>query len=80
MSIRSLPASIKEYMLTTRTSIADMPAFLREQAEGVQKMTLNFPEGEDNSFPDRGRAMEILDQIYGEQDMKLFESGVAYFK
>ncbi|MEY8391784.1 Cof-type HAD-IIB family hydrolase [Lachnospiraceae bacterium 45-W7] len=62
LKIRSLPDSIKEYMLTTRTSIKDMPAFLREQEAGVQKMTLNFPEGEDNSFPDRGKAMEILDK------------------
>lgn len=49
-------------MLTTRKSIEDMPAFLRKQNSGVQKMTLNFPEGEDNSFPDRSKAMEILDR------------------
>ena len=62
MSIRSLPDSLKNYMLTTRKSIEDMPAFLRKQNSGVQKMTLNFPEGEDNSFPDRSKAMEILDR------------------
>lgn len=62
MNIRSLPEPLKEYMLTTRTSIEDMPAFLREQDSGVQKMTLNFPEGEDNTFPDRKKAMDILDK------------------
>ncbi len=62
MNIQSLPDALKEYMLTTRTSIQDMPAYLQEQRSGVQKMTLNFPEGEDNTFPDRKKAMDILDK------------------
>lgn len=62
MNIRSLPDSLKEYMLTTRKAIQNMPEFLRGQKSGVQKLTLNFPEGEDNSFPDRSKAMKILDK------------------
>ena len=62
LKIKSLPESIKEYMLTTRASVSDMPEFLRSQDSGTQKMTLNFPEGEDNTFPDRRKAMEILDR------------------
>ncbi len=62
LSIQSLPDSLKEYMLTTRTPIGDMPDFLRRQGEGVQKLTLNFPEGEDGTFPDRSKAMAILDR------------------
>lgn len=60
-NIDSLPAALREYMISTRTSVPDLPAFLREQQSDVQKLTLNFPQAEDGTFPERVKTIAILD-------------------
>ena len=61
-NIDSLPDSLKEYMLTTRKTVDDMPKFLRTQNVDVQKFTLNFPEGPDGSCSDRSKSIDILNR------------------
>lgn len=60
LKVKRLPDSIKEYILSTRILISDVPAFLREKQEPVQKFTLNFLTKEDGSLIDRDNAIQIL--------------------
>lgn len=60
-NIDSLPAALREYMISTRTSVSDLPAFLRQQQSDVQKFTLNFPQEKDGTFPERIKTITILD-------------------
>lgn len=48
-----VPASLKDYILNSRTRIPDMPAFIRENNLRVQKITMNFYPDEQGELKDR---------------------------
>lgn len=57
-----LPEKLKEYILSTRTLIPDITEFLRREKKNVQKVTMNFPRGENDTILYRREAMAILDR------------------
>lgn len=60
--ITILPESLKEYITSTRESLPDVLAFLRENQLPVQKLTLNFMSNPDGTCKDREQAIQILSQ------------------
>lgn len=56
----SMPASIREYIKSTRTFTDDLAVFVREKNLPVQKMTLNFYPLADGTFKNRESVKELL--------------------
>lgn len=61
-SMNHLPKELKEYILSTRTLIPDITEHLRNKKQDVQKVTMNFPRGKNDSILHRKEAIEILNQ------------------
>ncbi len=55
-----VPASIKHYILTTRTRIDDLPDYVEKNCLNIQKMTLNFYTDENGVLVDRDKAKDYL--------------------
>lgn len=61
-NMNHLPEKLKEYILSTRTLMPDITGFLRREKQNVQKVTMNFPRGENDTILYRKEAMAILDR------------------
>ena len=56
-----VPEALKHYILHTRTRVADLPKFIRDNHLKVQKMTLNFYPDENGVFTDREEVKRFLE-------------------
>lgn len=61
-TMNSLPDSLKEYILSTRSLISDITGLLRREQENVQKVTMNFPIDDAGTVLYRDKALNILDK------------------
>ena len=57
------PASIKKYIIETRTRLDNLPEYIEEHQLHVQKMTLNFYPDENGVLVDREKAKAYLNSI-----------------
>lgn len=57
-----LPKELKEYILSTRTLVPNVTELIRTKQQDVQKVTMNFPHGTDDTILYRKEAIGILDQ------------------
>ncbi len=55
-----MPASLKEYIMTTRKRVDDIIDLMRENNSHMQKMTINFPKDDDGNFYCRDEVFEYL--------------------
>ncbi|MBR1390644.1 MAG: Cof-type HAD-IIB family hydrolase [Lachnospiraceae bacterium] len=55
-----MPASIKYYILNTRTVVEDLGAYIREKNLTIGKMTLNFMPDGNGGYTDRARTEQLL--------------------
>lgn len=58
-----MPASLKEYIMTTRERVNDIVDMMRENNYHMQKMTINFPKDENDNFYCRDEVFEHLSAI-----------------
>ena len=56
----TVPSSIKNYIITTRTRLDNIPQFIHENQLKVQKMTLNFYPAADGTLIDRETVRKFL--------------------
>lgn len=68
----SAPASIKKYIIETRTRIDDLPGYVEKNGLNIQKMTLNFYPDENGVLVDR---REVKDYLYSNPDIVCVSGG-----
>lgn len=56
-----LPESAKNYILTTRNCVPDLPAYIRNNRLPLQKSALTFEQESDGVFIDRDKTREFLE-------------------
>lgn len=56
----SLPDSIKEYIINSRTRVDDLKAYMMENNIPLQKMTINFKKDENDILVDREEVSQFL--------------------
>lgn len=67
-----MPASLKEYIMTTRKRVDDITDFMRENHLHMQKMTINFPKDDDGNFYCRD---EVYEHLISNPDITLVSGG-----
>ncbi len=58
-----MPASLKEYIMTTRKRVNDIVDLMRENHSHMQKMTINFPKDKNGNFYCRDEVYDYLMSI-----------------
>ena len=58
----SVPPSLKEYILATRTPVDDLLSYVKERGQNIQKITLNFYKQSDGTFLHRDEIYNTLSQ------------------
>lgn len=67
-----MPASLKEYIMTTRKRVNDIIDLMRENHSHMQKMTINFPKDENGNFYCRD---EVYDHLISNPDITVVSGG-----
>lgn len=64
---------LKEYIYTSRIVVPDLPSWLRQQGEDVEKLTINFVEQEDGTRQDYDKVCEVLKEF---TDLNIVSGGM----